>query len=281
MAKHYFLFLSSDSRLLIARYLLENREKQDVFNLTSIQVMFHPFLPFAHELILLFPTMGIDSHGVRSKEMLLYRLHDDWTRSDTLELIGKCLVEVRTQGLHPPIPNLLKPYCSNLNRSSISLQRDIGFPWYELVKVVSQSLEELTLYGIDTSITGQLSSITEKFPNLKSLALYRFLCSQLSPWPELVNQLLQTFGETVQSLNLGYDKWNDEANVLDEHHLCRILQSHCPNITDLEQLRRFISPSGYEILLQYYGHQAARICPPVDGHCNSIATDWAIPISIS
>lgn len=67
----YFHDLFSELRLIVAKFLLENREHDDLHCPTVVDMLFHPDSPFLPELRGLFPELRIDDYAVYSKSVLL------------------------------------------------------------------------------------------------------------------------------------------------------------------------------------------------------------------
>lgn len=135
---------------------------------------------------------------------------------------------------------------------------DVSYPWQQILRTVSQSLEHLSLFDLRESTIQQLPSFTDKIPALKSLRLEPCLSLQRCKWPSIVNELLQTFGETIEIVHLGFRKWDGTEADLNSEYLFNLLRAHCGNLADFRHLHLIVSPHAYRKVLRSYGPQVVR-----------------------
>lgn len=107
MVGHYLQCLSSDTHLIVTRYLLENIDESQAHNRVSVEILFQHNSPFVQEVGALFPTLIIDSYGIH---LNCTKLSFDWQEVSNLERIGSDLTELCISRLHPRFFPLLKPY---------------------------------------------------------------------------------------------------------------------------------------------------------------------------
>lgn len=94
MAQHYLQGVPQEARLLVTQHMLENRDKERLYDLISVDILLHPDSPFNQEVRLLFPQLSADARGVCYKDMNLYDLSAELNFGRSLAHIGKYLTAI-------------------------------------------------------------------------------------------------------------------------------------------------------------------------------------------
>lgn len=63
MARHYFMLLRVDTRMMIASFVLEDKGNESEYDSIAIELLLHHNSPFANDLLSLFSDLRVPGKG--------------------------------------------------------------------------------------------------------------------------------------------------------------------------------------------------------------------------
>lgn len=266
MTDHHLERLSSEVRLIISKFLLEDQKLDGDFLTATVEMLFDPESPFVSELGLLFPDLTFvetfTDASFYSDSVNLYRLprnpttapvsefelSDNSTPTYLAKRMARYTGDVRLSRPFHSITSI-EPYAINVK--SLSLLADNAGQWVEFVNSSSRSLEHLTLKECNAVSIVDLQNCTKEFPRLKSLQLAQVMARRVDRLTVLAH-FLRAFGHLLETLDINVWRGEDAIDWELEgvENLCHVVYTYCPN------LKEFPNPQfAHKYLLQRYGSQ--------------------------
>lgn len=234
--------ISFDDRLIIGRYLLEDKKRTRSYDRKAVELLFHRESPFSLELPTFFPSLAFDIEGLHQYYVTLYVKRGKWCS------IERHLVNMHTSDTDVARLASLQPYCVNLKELALNMQQNADIPWEELLITSSSSSEQLHLSKCTKNIRKQDFQLPVKFSSLKMLN-----SSFASDFPpstklEMADVLLKTFAETLELLNPDLsDDW-----LSGELDLSNLICANCRNLRDFSFMYNKIPFQAFKNLVQVY-----------------------------
>lgn len=155
---HHFQQIFSEVRIIVAKYLREDREQKGEYCRRTVKMLFDPVSPFAPELSQLFLALIIRSAFVYSlTNVKLFRLPEILMESECqVDLTLYPVVErmlrhvVKLEDFNRDFHAWIESYTANLKNLELFICSDCR--WFESVSCASQILEHLTLRGSNETV---------------------------------------------------------------------------------------------------------------------------------